>query len=221
MIQLPFPYLACLYAAGGIMLAHAALFMFGYGATPGQYRDPIGRGGANAIYDLIVSSYVLVVGLLAYGLVGLLGTLRGADPTSVRNLAAALAVVAFAVGLALQQLSRRVQSWSDAGRIKAMVGLSAVVTTSVPVEGQGKGIVQLIVKMRATEFPAVTAGNEIPTGTKVRIHAIASPGVLEVVPEVDFGQIWQSFTAKDVSASSTTPSLPSGPGNAVKRDAQS
>lgn len=214
MIQLPIHYLACLYAAGGILIAHATLFLFGYGATPGQYRDPVGRGGANAIYDLIVSSYVFVIGLLAFGLVGLLGTVRGADPVAVRNLAIALATVSFAVGLALQQLSRRVQGWSDAGRIKALVGLSAMVTTPIPGQKQGKGAVQLIVKMRPTEFPAVTAGNEIPAGTSVQIKAVASPGVLEVVPEVNLGQIWQSFTAKEESMKAATPTPPGVPGNA-------
>src|SRR5207244_13341795 len=90
MNDLPFRYLACLYAAGGLIFVHALLQLFGFGHRPGLHRDP--RRGPTALYDAITSAYSVVAAVLAFGVVGLLETLRGREEPGTMGRAAVLAI---------------------------------------------------------------------------------------------------------------------------------
>ncbi|MCA9040849.1 MAG: hypothetical protein KDA65_10915 [Planctomycetaceae bacterium] len=64
--------------------------------------------------------------------------------------------------------------------IDKAVGETGTVYLKIPSQNAGKGKVTITLQERSMEFEAMTAGDEIATGTNVVVTSVLSPGVLEV-----------------------------------------
>jgi hypothetical protein len=72
-----------------------------------------------------------------------------------------------------------------------IVNRSGVVSEDVPAEGGGAGKVIVPMPARYVEVRAVTGGNELVSGTKVRVLGLADPTTVEVALLEDFDDIWR------------------------------
>ena len=83
---------------------------------------------------------------------------------------------------AVYWMMRGLQSLQAEGtvRILGSVGQHGNVYLRVPANRSGSGKIQFNLQNRTMEYLAVTAGPELPTGTKVVVVAVVDPTTLEV-----------------------------------------
>src|SRR5438132_6609431 len=120
MNDLPLRYLACLYGAGGLIVIHGLLHVFGFGHRAGLQRHP--HRGPNVLYDAVTASYVVVAALLAFGSIGIVATLRDTREPDTIALASGVALVVLLAGLGVQRFLRSLAERADAGHINTLVG---------------------------------------------------------------------------------------------------
>jgi hypothetical protein len=68
-------------------------------------------------------------------------------------------------------------------RIQRSIGQHGNAYLRIPSKHSGNGKVQISLQNRTVEYLAVTAGPEIPTGTKIVVVGVVNPTTLEVQPE--------------------------------------
>lgn len=114
---------------------------------------------------------------------GGLGAYRGLDWPMTTSFLAALAGGAFIVWL-LTMLLKSIRLLHASGNIPidAAVGCAGSVYAGVPARGGGRGKVRLIVNNRARIFNAVSAGEELPRHTRVRVVVVNRDNTVTVAP---------------------------------------
>jgi hypothetical protein len=123
----------------------------------------------------------LVAALTIFGLAG-----RAADAAQFApalSFAVALAAAAatlFLVAWLMQSLYRLKSDGTI--RIHRAVGQGGTVYLPIPGSRAGTGKVLLNVQNRTAEYQAITAGESLPTGTKVTVVAVVSSDTVEVIP---------------------------------------
>jgi hypothetical protein len=130
----------------------------------------------------ILSFRSIVAALTFFGLAGLAATSSDAEPTTSLLVAVAAGAAAMTT---VYWLLRGLQSLQSEGnvRIHRAVGQHGNVYLRVPGNRSGSGKIQFNLQNRTMEYLAVTAGPDLPTGTKVVVVDVVNPTTLEVQAE--------------------------------------
>lgn len=128
----------------------------------------------------VLSLKALVAFLGAFGLTGLILMKQGNMAPMMRALLATL--VGVAVMFVVAWLMRGIANLGASGslRIEGAVGRDAMVYLTVPASGDGLGKVTVELQGRTVELAAVTDGESIPTGRRVRILESVGNEVVKV-----------------------------------------
>jgi hypothetical protein len=157
-----------------------------HGEHPGDGGDAEHAGHAAAhgstVLFRILSLRTIVAALTFFGLAGLAAQSTAAStPTVLAVAVAAGAAAMFAVYWMMQGLQQLRAEGTV--RIHRAVGQHGNVYLRVPANRTGSGKIQFNLQNRTMEYLAVTAGPELPTGTKVVVVDVVNPTTLEVQAE--------------------------------------
>jgi anti-sigma factor RsiW len=123
----------------------------------------------------------LVAGLTFFGLAGGAASASELPPAASFVLALGAGASAFYGVAWLMRALQRLRAEGTA-RIEGAVGLTGTVYLTIPGARAGAGKVHLNMQNRTVEYQAVTAAGSLPTGTRITVVAVVSPGTVEVVP---------------------------------------
>lgn len=196
-------FLICAGAGGTLLLLQFLASLVGFGGDDGGdghdgHVDAADHGGhdghhghdaADGDHDAggSVSSWLfsvlsfksIVTALTFFGLGGMAALSYKLDELQAFGVALGCGLLAlYAVGL----LMRSLYSLKADGtiRIDRAVGRTGTVYLKVPALRSGAGKVTLTLQNRSVEYQAVTAGAELPTGSRVVVVAVHRPDTLEV-----------------------------------------
>ena len=132
----------------------------------------------------VLSFRTLVAAVTFFGLGG--WAAEGADFDPVMQVVIALAAGVGAMFL-VYWLMRLMYSLKAEGtvRVGRTVGRHGTVYLRIPGQRSGTGKVQLSVQKRTMEYLAMTSGDELPTGAKVRIVKVITSDTVEVEPVLE------------------------------------
>ncbi len=132
----------------------------------------------------VISFRTVIAGLTFFGLGGL-----GAQTTN----ASLVMVLAVAVGsgaaamYGVYWLFRTLYSLKSEGtlHINNAIGSQGTVYLKIPASDSGAGKVQLSLQSRTAEYLAMTAGEELATGTKIVVVGVVTPTTVQVEPVLE------------------------------------
>ena len=161
-------YIACAAAGGAVLLGQTGLNLFGLGGDTDvdadvdvDDLDTDGGGSLNFLSIRALAGFLTFFGLVGWG-----GTTAGWGP--------ALTIpAAFAAGLSVMILVAFVMRFFV--RMASRGNLD-------PDGALGKGKISLLLQGRSAEFSAMTAGDELPTGSQCRIVKRITADTFEVEP---------------------------------------
>ncbi len=123
----------------------------------------------------------IVAALTFFGLAGMAAHTSGLEPQASLLVAFAAGVGAlFLVAFTMRSLARL--RADGTARIDRAVGATGTVYLSIPGHKAGTGKVHLKLQNRIVEYQAVTALDDLPTGSLVVVVAVSAPGTVEVAP---------------------------------------
>jgi membrane protein implicated in regulation of membrane protease activity len=123
----------------------------------------------------------VVAALTFFGLAGMAAITQGLNQqTSLLIALAAGAGALFLVAFVMRSLSRL--RADGTARIDRAVGTTGTVYLSIPGHKAGTGKVHLKLQNRIVEYQAVTALDDLPTGSLVVVVSVSGPGTVEVAP---------------------------------------
>ena len=151
--------------------------------------DVDGDAGGEAHHDTswllgVLSFRTLVAALTFFGLAGWAASGAGFN-------VAMQVVIALAAGVGamygVYYLMRSIYSLKSEGTVRVghTVGRHGTVYLRVPGHESGTGKVQLSVQKRTMEYLAMTPGDELPTGTKVKVVRVITSNTVEVEPVLE------------------------------------
>jgi hypothetical protein len=199
-------YLVCAVLGGTLLLCQFVMGLLGFGGhhelggdhDMGADHD---MGGHDAHHDAgqdhehswlvgVLTFRTLVAALTFFGLGGYLAMTHEDLNTPALSLGIALSAgggALFLVAWLMRSLAR-LQAEGTV-RIDRSVGKTGTVYLPVPGEKAGVGKVHLNLQNRTVEYQAVTAKDQIPTGSKVVVVGVISPDTVEVAPAADSGRM--------------------------------
>jgi hypothetical protein len=150
-------------------------------AHAAQSADQSDHHGSMHLFR-ILSFRTIVAALAFFGLAGLAAQSYGANDSTTLLVAVAAGAAAMA---AVYWMMRGMQELRADGtvRVQRAVGQHGNVYLRVPPNRSGSGKIQFNLQNRTMEYLAVTAGPELPTGTKVVVVGVVNPTTLEVEAE--------------------------------------
>lgn len=170
-------YMGCAAVGGTVLAIQFVLLLFG-GDAHGDSVDIDHPDGADDVFGFL-SIRTLSAFLTFFGLTGWWGSDAGWG-TSLTLLAALGAGGGMMGAVAwLMSLQRKLYSEGNIDPRNA-VGERAKVYLRIPGHNSGKGKITVTVQGRAREFEAVTAGDELPTGSEVRVVRMTTANTFEV-----------------------------------------
>jgi hypothetical protein len=177
-------YICCALLGVFVVGARCLMAAFYWGGQD-KYTSDIGHP-AHQVANLLEQVTLPMTCLACFGVGGVVATARHLSDGMVAACAfggAVLGVVPFAVA---KSIGRRPDV-----PLTLIVNRSGVVSEDVPAEGGGAGKVIVPMPARYVEVRAVTGGNELVSGTKVRVLGLADPTTVEVALLEDFDDIWR------------------------------
>jgi membrane protein implicated in regulation of membrane protease activity len=198
-------FMVCAAFGGVLMIGQMILLMFGIGGHGGDFdhdADVATDSGADghdtgAEHDhgahgqhqhygstwffRIISIRTVIAGITFFGLAGMAARTSGFDVSLQLAIAAGSGVAAMYGVYFLMQALYRLNS-DGTVRTSRAIGLEASVYLPIPAHHQGAGKVHITVQNRLMEYEAVTAGERLPSGTRVVVVALRGPDLLEVEP---------------------------------------
>jgi hypothetical protein len=185
----------CAILGGTILFCQFLLSLLGFGGhdSDGGDADHDGSHGSEGHHEVAHDSQVawfisvlsfrsLVAALTFFGLGGLAASAGGERPGWI-SLPVALAAGAFAmilVGAIMKALTRLKADGTV--RYDRTIGATGTVYLTIPGQKTGSGKVTLSVQNRTVECQAITAQDSLPTGAKIVVVSVVSPGTVEVAP---------------------------------------
>jgi len=130
----------------------------------------------------VLSFRALMAALTFFGLGGLAAYGQGdQNPILVFVIAIAAGLAAlFLIGFIMKSLNKLKADGTV--RMERAVGSTGTVYLTIPANKAGTGKVTLVLQNRTVEWLAVTSNGELPTGSKVVVVGVVSPGTVEVAP---------------------------------------
>ncbi len=177
-------FLVCAVLGGAVVLLQLVLGLLGVGHELPDLEH--GAESADAL-DLL-SVRALSAGIAFFGIGGLAVLTGGFGPLLALPVALVSGGVA-TVGVAA--LMRSVTRLEEDGtvRLDRSLGQPGTVYLSIPGQHAGAGKVLLTLQNRTVECQAVTALDELPTGTPIIVVDILGPDTVEVAPTPTLGGI--------------------------------
>ena len=179
-------FLICAILGGTLVLC---LFLAGLAGFSAEHEfgtdvdtDHDAGGGDHGNWFLgILSVRALTSALLFFGLGGLTALYYGAVELQAFGIAlAAGAAALYAVAAIMRSLSHLKHDGTT--RVERSVGRTGTVYLRVPAAKNGAGKIQLMLQNRTVEYQAVTPGDELATGTPIRVVAVVNSDTVEVMP---------------------------------------
>jgi hypothetical protein len=190
-------FLICAGAGGTLLLLQFLASLIGFGGDDGDGgHDGHADGGdhghadhadhghdadgsvSNWLFSVLSFKSVLTA-ITFFGLGGMAALSYRFDDLAALGIALGCGVLAlYAVGMLMRSLYRLKADGTI--RIDRAVGRTGAVYLKVPARRAGAGKVTLTLQNRSVEYQAVTAGDELPTGSKVVVVAVHRPDTLEV-----------------------------------------
>jgi hypothetical protein len=158
--------------------AHAGASHADANQHPAHQDDSATRGAADWFFR-VLSFRTVVAAVALFGMTGKAATSAGFDEVTTLALAIGAGIAAmYAVhglmsGLKSLDTDRTV-------RIERALGQPGTVYLSIPARRTGMGKIQLTLQNRLDELEAVTAGEGLPGGAKVKVIGIVGPSTVEV-----------------------------------------
>jgi membrane protein implicated in regulation of membrane protease activity len=129
----------------------------------------------------VLTFRAIVAALTFFGLAGMAATSGGLEPQLSFLIALAAGIAAlFLVAVVMRSLARLRSDGTV--RIDRAVGAAGTVYLSIPGRKTGMGKVHLKLQNRIVEYRAITAVDDLPTGSLVVVVAVSGPGTVEVAP---------------------------------------
>lgn len=182
-------YLVLAIAGGGILVVQVVLQLLGlagagdFDGTHGSVGDTgAGDAGADASWFFGVLSFKALVAFA--GFFGLTGLALYEPQTSAGTRVAIASVAGVSGMLMVAFLLRSLRRLGSSGTLDVhnAVGASGTVYLRIPAHGRGTGKVTLEVQGRSVELAAVTDGEEIATGQRVKVVGLSGDDTLKVMP---------------------------------------
>ncbi len=178
-------YLICATVGGSLLVIQLVLMLLGFGdegdlADSEFELDEAGVGG-NLFFGYM--SFKAVVAFLTFfGLTGLLVEKSRWSSTWISPVVAVAAgIVAFYIAGLIMSFLYRLQTHGNVD-VKNAVGETAQVYLKIPAQNSGAGKVTVSLQQRTMELPAITQGEEILTGSLVKVVGVSGESILEVTP---------------------------------------
>lgn len=143
----------------------------------------VGHGHEPSIFFGMLSFRAISAALAFFGLVGLAAADQFQPAGTLALAAAAGGVAMFIMAFLMRMLTRL--NVDGTVRIQRSVGSRGTVYLSIPARRGGVGKVHVSVMSRTVEYKAVTANDDLPTGSKVVVVGIISPDTVEVAPVIE------------------------------------
>jgi len=189
-------YLVCAVLGGTVMIVQFVMMLIGIGgdhdvsgdghdAGLGDHHGGVDHHGHDDAHGSswffgVLTLRSLTAALAFFGLAGLAALQRdiGEPLRFLVGVAAGVAAL-FLVAWVMRSLSKLRSEGTV--RLDRAVGATGTVYLTIPGAKAGAGKVTVNVQNRSMEFQAVTSqASELPTGAKVKIVSVVSPGTVEV-----------------------------------------
>jgi membrane protein implicated in regulation of membrane protease activity len=190
-------FLVCAIVGGTLMLCQFVLGLLGVGHhdvgghdlptdvdhdvghEPGHEADHDHDHGHSTWFTGVLTVRSVVTALTFFGLAGMAATSGGLEAPPALGVAFAAGVAALAAVAWIMRSLGRLRA-DGTLRIDRAVGQTGTVYLSVPAGRAGAGKVHLKLQNRIVEYQAVTANEELPTGSRVVVVSVSAPGTVEV-----------------------------------------
>ena len=196
-------YLLCALFGGTVLVAQ---FFLGFGAGDGDFdgaddisgdvdidvdavdadidsHDHAGHHDSTWIFG-VLTFRTLLIGITFFGLTGKAAGASGFDPTKTLLIALGFALAAmYGVYFMMRGLTKLTADGTE--RISRSMGEEATVYLSIPAHNEGVGKVHVTVQNRMLEYEAMTAGDRLPTGTRVVVVDVLGSDRVQVEPIVE------------------------------------
>ncbi len=132
----------------------------------------------------VISFRTIVAALAFFGLGGLASQSAGLSPLKTFLVAVASGAAAM---YGVYWLMRGLSSLRSSGapRVRRAVGRYATVYVTIPGAEEGTGKIQMNLQNRTMEYLAMTAGEKLPPGSKVRVVGVITSDTVAVQPVLD------------------------------------
>jgi hypothetical protein len=184
-------FLICAILGGTIVVCQFLAALVGFGGdgdsdTDAADHDAGDHGGdgdadhgdGNWFVGLL-SFRTAVAALMFFGLGGMTALYYGAtEPAAFGVALGSGALALYLVALTMKSLGRLKADGTV--RVERAVGCAGTVYLRIPGGRVGSGKVHLMLQNRTVECQAVTAGDELPTGTPIKVLAVVNSDTVEV-----------------------------------------
>lgn len=132
----------------------------------------------------VISLRTVVAGVTFFGLGGLGAESTGAGPIAVWMVALAAGAAAM---YGVYWVFRTLYSLKSDGTVQIAnaVGQHGTVYLRIPGDDSGTGKVQMCLQSRTVEYLATTAGEALPTGTRIVVVDVVTPTTVQVEPVLE------------------------------------
>lgn len=174
-------YLICATLGGTILLVQTLMLVFGGSAdsTDADHMEVHDAHASGEGFLKMLSLKTLVAFVTFFGLAGLASQRAGMSPGPALVIGAGAGLIALWVVAWLMALLVQLHAQGNV-QLENAVGKEGVVYLRIPARATGPGKVTVEVQNRTLEYDAITRGDEIPTGARVRITALRDAETLEV-----------------------------------------
>lgn len=176
-------FLMCAVLGGAFMLLQIVASLAGFGGdhdTDTDHDTDHAHEHSGNWFLGLLSVRTVTAALTFFGLGGMVALKSGVDELPALGIAIG---AGFAALYLVAQLMRSLSKMKSDGtaRVTRAVGQTGTVYLRIPASRMGPGKVQVSMQNRTVEYLAVTAGDELATGTPIRVVAVVSADTVEVV----------------------------------------
>ncbi len=179
-------FFGCVVLGGAVTLLMFVLGLFGgHDASNIGDSHEIGHTGDVNHVTAFFSVRSIAAGIAVFGICGKAAEAAGlSDGISLAIATGAGAIAMVLVGLMLQSM-KKLQA-DGTIRLETAVGMIGQVYLTIPAADQGQGKITLTLQGRSIEVLAITRHPQaLPTGSIVRVCALAAPQVFLVEPQLE------------------------------------